>query len=163
MTLEITPPNQIPLIGNEVKIFLAGTIDNGDSEDWQAIARKYLIRNFDKIGYTKKRLLVLNPRRVEWNPDLKQSFESPEFFQQVTWEMDAMEKSNLIIMNFLPNSKSPITLLELGLFAKSRKVMVCCPDEFYRSGNIQIVCNKFNIPLFKTLPELLENINLNTL
>lgn len=163
MTLEITPPNQIPNKGNDVKIFLAGTIDNGDSEDWQAIARKYLIRNFDKIGYTKKRLLVLNPRRVEWDASWEQKFESPQFFQQVSWEIDAMEKSNLIIMNFLPESKSPISLLELGLFAKSGKMMVCCPDEFYRSGNVQIVCNKFNIPLFKTLSELLENINLNTL
>lgn len=37
--------------------------------------------------------------------------------------------------------------------------MVCCPDEFWRSGNIQVVCEKFSIPLFKTMDELLLNIN----
>lgn len=163
MTIEITPPNLIPFKGNDSRIFLAGTIDNGDSEDWQKTVREYLIRNFDKIGYIKKRCLILNPRRLEWDSSLDQKFESSQFFQQVSWEMDAMEKANLIIMNFLPESKSPISLLELGLFAKSGKMMVCCPDEFYRSGNVQIVCNKFNIPLFKTMPELLENINLERL
>jgi hypothetical protein len=57
-------------------------------------------------------------------------------------------------MNFLPNSQSPITLLELGLKADSGKLMVICPDEFWRSGNVQIVCNKFNIPLFKSIEEI---------
>ena len=28
-------------------------------------------------------------------------------------------------------------------------------DEFYRSGNIQIICNKFNIPLYKSIDELM--------
>jgi len=163
MIKEITPPNQILSQKQDVKIFLAGTIDNGDSEDWQRIALNYLSREFNKIGYTKRDLFILNPRRVEWDTSWEQKFESPQFFQQVTWEIDAMEKANLIIMNFLPNSKSPISLLELGLFAKSNKILVCCPDEFYRSGNVQIVCNKFNIPLFKAMPELLKNINLETL
>ena len=52
-------------------------------------------------------------------------------------------------------SKSPITLMELGLFAKSKKLFVVCPDEFYRSGNVQIVCNKYNIPLYKSIEELM--------
>ena len=158
MTIEITPPNQILSKEYDVKVFLAGTIDNGDSEDWQRIVSNTLSKDFNSKGWTNKRLFILNPRRVEWDASWEQSFESPEFFQQVTWEMDAMEKANLIIMNFLPESKSPISLLELGLFANSKKIMVCCPDEFYRSGNVQIVCNKFNIPLFKTMPELLKNI-----
>ena len=66
-----------------------------------------------------------------------------------------MEKADYIIMNFLPGSKSPITLLELGLFAESGKLFVICPDEFYRSGNVQIVCNKYNIPLYKSIEELM--------
>ena len=63
-------------------------------------------------------------------------------------------------MNLLPDSKSPISLLELGLFAKSGKLLVCCPKEFYRSGNIQIVCDKYNIPLFEDIMELLESVEI---
>jgi hypothetical protein len=51
-------------------------------------------------------------------------------------------------MNILPESKSPITLLELGLHANSSRLMVCCPDGFYRKGNVEVVCHRHNIPLF---------------
>ena len=87
-------------------------------------------------------------------------FENPQFYQQVNWELDALEKADFIILNLLPNSKSPISLLELGLFAKSEKLLVCCPKEFYRSGNIQIVCDKYNIPLFTDIDELLNTVKL---
>ena len=48
-------------------------------------------------------------------------------------------------------------MLELGLHVKDC-IYVCCPDEFYRSGNIHIICERYNIPLFKDLNELLNNI-----
>jgi hypothetical protein len=51
-------------------------------------------------------------------------------------------------MYFDPNTKSPISLLELGLFASSKKLIVCCPDGFWRKGNVRIVCELYNIPLF---------------
>jgi hypothetical protein len=47
-----------------------------------------------------------------------------------------------------PNTKSPISLLELGLVAERDTAVVCCPDGFWRKGNIEIVCERENIPLF---------------
>lgn len=41
MVIEITPPSQIPVRKNSKSIFLAGTIDNGDSEDWQKSTLNY--------------------------------------------------------------------------------------------------------------------------
>ena len=66
-------------------------------------------------------------------------------------------------MNILPDSKSPITLLEFGMFAKSGKLIVCCPKEFYRYGNIQVVCYKYNIPLFDDIDDLLNDFTKNYL
>lgn len=152
MAKEIKAPNYIP-VGYGKYIFLAGTIEMGKSDDWQQKVVRYF-----KEAFTTT---ILNPRRDEWDDSWKQEFDNPEFFKQVSWELDAMDKADIIIMNLLPDSKSPISLLELGLYAKSRKIFVCCPDEFYRSGNVQIVCNKYNIPLFRTLDELLNHINLN--
>lgn len=145
-----TAPERIDFNRNKFKIFLAGTIDMGNSENWQ----KKLIDNTPK----PEEIDFYNPRRVEWDESWEQDFESPQFFQQVTWEMDAMDKADLIIMNLLPGSKSPISLLELGMFAKSGKIMVCCPKAFYRSGNVHIVCNHYNIPCFETIEELLERV-----
>lgn len=155
MIREFKPPEQIDFSKRKFKIFLAGTIDMGSSVDWQSQFIKSLDKSYNIDFY--------NPRRVEWNAGWKQSFESPEFFQQVTWELDAMNKADLIIMNLLGDSKSPISLLELGLHANSKKILVCCPNEFYRSGNVQIVCNAYNIPLFNTMTKLKEEFNQNYL
>ncbi|OAL42594.1 hypothetical protein IQ07DRAFT_669236, partial [Pyrenochaeta sp. DS3sAY3a] len=52
-----------------------------------------------------------------------------------------------------PEKLSPITLLELGHHAKDRKLIVCCPDGFLRKGNVQIVCERFGIPLIESPDE----------
>lgn len=145
-----TPPNQIEERKVQLSIFLAGTIDMGNSEDWQTEFTKYFSE------YTK--LSFYNPRRESWDNSWEQKYENPQFYQQVNWELDALERADYIVLNLLPDSKSPITLLELGLFAKSGKLLVCCPDEFYRSGNIQIVCDKYRIPLYKNLTELKKDL-----
>ena len=61
------------------------------------------------------------------------------------WELDKLKKASIIPMYFQPGTKSPITLLELGLFADSGKLIVCCPDGFWRKGNVDIICREFNI------------------
>lgn len=138
--------------GDSIRIFLAGTIDNGNSVDWQAETIK-LIHN--KLGL---KLLIFNPRNEEWNTTLEQSMKVPEFANQVEWEYDAMCTADEIIMNFLPNSKSPITLLELGLFADADKLHVLCPDEFYRKGNVEFICEKNGIPMYETIDQIVNTI-----
>jgi hypothetical protein len=139
-----------PLTDNlQPSIFLAGSIDMGAAHDWQAEVCNYF------SGTDKN---IYNPRREDWDNNWEQKIDNPPFNQQVNWQLAAMEKADLIIMNFLPNSASPITLLELGLHASSKKLLVCCPDEYYRSGNVQIICNNYKIPLFKQLDQLLQSI-----
>ena len=120
-------------------IFLAGSIDMGSSVDWQTEVQEKL----DDCEVT-----FLNPRREEWDSSWEQRATNPEFNHQVNWEMSNLLDADIIFMNFLPDSKSPITLLELGLHANSSRIMVCCPDGFYRKGNVEIVCHRHNIPLF---------------
>jgi hypothetical protein len=59
-------------------------------------------------------------------------------------------------MYFVPSTKSPITLLELGLLARSNKLVVCCPEEFWRRGNVEVVCARYGVPLVAELPELIK-------
>ena len=130
------------------KIFLAGTIEMGNSEDWQSKVTEF----FDGRAYT-----ILNPRRDEWDSSWEQKIENPQFYQQVNWELDALNKADIIILYFLPESKSPISLLELGLYASSGKLLVCCPDGFWRKGNVEIVCERYDIPLYDNIDRLLQN------
>jgi hypothetical protein len=130
------------------KVFLAGTIEMGNSEDWQTKVTVIL----KDIPYT-----ILNPRRDEWDSSWEQKIENPQFYQQVNWELDALNKSDIIILYLLPDSKSPISLLELGLYASSGKLLVCCPEGFWRKGNVEIVCERYNIPLYENIENLLTD------
>lgn len=146
----IKPPQSVVKNSKKgfTKIFLAGTIEMGNSEDWQTKVTESL----SDRAYT-----ILNPRRDEWDSSWEQKIENPQFYQQVNWELDALNKSDIIILYLLPDSKSPISLLELGLYASSGKLLVCCPEGFWRKGNVEIVCERYNIPLYENIENLLTD------
>lgn len=111
----------------------------GSAPKWQTdVADKFI--EFD--------VTFFNLRRESWDSTWKQLQTETNFNQQMNWELDKLEDSTIIFMNFTAESKSPISLLELGYFAKSDKMIVCCPKEFWRVGNVEIVCTRNSIPLF---------------
>jgi hypothetical protein len=57
-------------------------------------------------------------------------------------------------MYFVPGTISPISLMELGLFAN--KCVVYCPEGFERKGNVDIVCQRYNIPVYEDENEYFE-------
>lgn len=135
---------------NKKSIFLAGSIDKRKGLNWRnEVIEFFKDRNFD----------IYDPQREDWDGTWKNDLTDTRFSEQTNWEMEAMKKAGLIIMNFLPQYSSSVSLLELGLFAASKKVMVCCPADFDKSGNVQFICNAYNIPSFKTIKDLLTNIN----
>ena len=141
----VKAPNSFSLL--KPTVFLAGSIEMGAAEDWQTRLADELIN---------KDVVLYNPRRDEWDSSWEQSIMNPQFYQQVNWEMNALEKSHLIIMYFSPETKSPISLLELGLYAASGKMIVCCPEGFWRKGNVEIVCDRYNIPNFDSLEKMIN-------
>ena len=123
------------------KIFLAGTIDMGKSVDWQKAT-------CDWFRALPGRYLLFNPRR-----DKGLSGEMSDFEHQVNWELEHLEKADLIIMNILASSKSPITLLEMGLFMRSGKLRVICEPGFYRYDNVRLTCVRYGVPLYQNMDD----------
>ena len=70
--------------------------------------------------------------------------------------MDGQNMANLILMYLDPQTKAPISLMELGLSAHKRKLIVCCPDGFWRKGYVDIVCERYGIAQVDTLDELAD-------
>ncbi|MEM7479058.1 MAG: nucleoside 2-deoxyribosyltransferase domain-containing protein [Planctomycetota bacterium] len=138
------PPSTLESIDPSCSVFLAGSIEKGHAEDWQSVVT-HSLSDLD--------LTILNPRRDEWDATWEQSIHNARFRVQVEWELDAQERAGLIAMYFAPSTRAPTTLLELGLFARSGKTIVCCPDGYWRKGNVEIVCRKFGVPLVETLDE----------
>lgn len=136
------------------KIFLGGTIDMGNSEDWQS----NLAKNLDELEGT-----IFNPRREDWDSSWKQlPTPGTPFYEQVDWELKAQANSDILIYVFLKDSKSPITLMEVGLFARADKpVFVVCPKEFYRYGNVRIVCEQFNLKFYHSIEEMMEVLKIH--
>ena len=130
-------------------IFLAGSIEMGVAENWQVRLEK---------GLTEEDVVIFNPRRDDWDSSWVQSIENNKFREQVTWELTALEKSNIIAMYFDPTTKSPISLLELGLFARTGKMIVCCPEGFWRKGNVDIVCHRYGVQQVKSIDELIAEV-----
>lgn len=125
------------------RVFLAGTIDMGNSEYWQ----EEVIKLFNGPLLKEMGFTIYNPRRIE-------GFKSEDQEEQIQWELNHLDKADTILMNLLPSSKSPISLLELGLYAKSGKLVVVCPKEFYRYSNVRIICEKYKIPLYSSIGEV---------
>lgn len=63
-------------------------------------------------------------------------------------------------MNILPESKSPISLMEIGMYCQSNKLLVFCTDKFYRFENVKCVCEKYKIKLIETnkIEDIVEQI-----
>lgn len=139
--LHFKPPAFLPK-----RIFLAGSIEMGTAEEWQS-----------RIAETFSGQIIYNPRRDDWDSSWVQSIQNKQFREQVEWELDALDDATIIIMYFDPNTKSPISLLELGLYATSGKLLVCCPHGFWRRGNVEIICDRYLIPLYDTLDDLIAD------
>lgn len=145
----IKAPNTIPYPDMvRYSIFLAGSIDMGNAVDWQKEVEDAL---------SDKNIVILNPRRDDWDATWVQDISNDQFKQQVQWELDHLEWSDLILVYFDPNGQAPITLMELGLHARSGKMIVCCPEGYWRRGNVQVVCDMYEIPLVNTLEDLIEH------
>ena len=102
-----------------------------------------------------------NPRRDEWDSSWKQEQANPQFNYQVNWEENKHGQSDIIFMYFSPETKSPISLLELGAFGDSGKMLVCCPVGFWRRGNVEIFCTRHAIPMFNTMEEAVGALRTN--
>ena len=144
---EVKAPNSYETAGKTV-IFLAGSIEQGKATPWQKQIAEEL-KDFQN-------LVVLNPRRDDWDSSWVQSKMNPEFREQVTWELVGQEKSNIVAMYFDPETKSPITLLELGLFHK--KVILFCPEGYCRKGNVDVTADFFKIEQANSWEEFMEKI-----
>lgn len=144
----IQAPNDYPT-DQDILIFLAGSIEMGKAERWQDRVCAAL-EGFDVI--------LLNPRRDDWDSSWVQRKSDPQFSEQVNWELSALRDSDVIVMYFAPGTESPISLLEFGLYAESGKLYVACPVEFWRRGNVEIVCDRYGITLFDSLDDLLANL-----
>src|SRR5690606_22033053 len=122
MAFILTPPSRVNLkdLKGKTTIFLAGSIEMGRAIPWQD--------KLAEIFSAEDKLVILNPRRPDWDSSWKQDpTPGTKFHEQVTWEQDYIEAADIVVFYFDPKTQSPITLLELGQnLNNSKTIIVCC-------------------------------------
>jgi hypothetical protein len=85
---------------------------------------------------------------------------NPEFRDQVNWEANRLDRSQVIFFYFQPGTQSPISLLEFGKYiGLDKHLVICCPDGFWRKGNLEIECSRANTPLYHTLESAIDALD----
>lgn len=147
--IHLRPPASLDLDRTQPSVFLAGSIEQGAAEDWQTM----IVAALSDLEIT-----LLNPRRETWDASWPQESTFGPFREQVEWELAAQERADLIAFYFSPATRAPVTLLELGLAAGRKAAVVCCPEGYWRRGNVDIVCGRYHIPQVATLTDLVQYI-----
>ena len=152
---EIKAPDRTKAPTGSKTVFLAGSIDMGEAENWQ----EKLSKEVSELAESnKKHITLFNPRRDDWDSSWKQEINNTQFFDQVSWELDHIDRCNYAVIFFSKESKAPITLMELGKISEmnNKKVIVFCPEGYHRKGNVDIVCYRKDIPVTETYEEFME-------
>lgn len=133
-------------------VFLAGTIVQTEVT-W----REQVIE-----GLSGMDVVVLDPRRVDWDLSWIQRKTDERFAAQVLWEMDGMEKAGLVLVYFEPGSQSPISLLELGRLVerRARNVVVCCPDGYSHKGYVEMVTAEREVRMVESVDAMVAEARL---
>jgi hypothetical protein len=152
MMVYIKAPSDIPVITHDSNfLFLAGSIETGTTEMWQEQVRDRL-RNTNWI--------ILNPYREDWDSSWVESKDNLKFRGQVEWELDAQEMdATTILMHLIPGTESPVSLLELGLFAQTGRMLVVCPEGFSKKGNVDVVCERYGVKQYDSIDDALEDLS----
>lgn len=133
-------------------MFLAGSIEMDKAKKWQDEVTK-------KIHALNKNIIVINPRREDWNSSWRQSLDDKNFYEQIDWEHTNITACDFVFIYFQKDTKSPISLLELGLVAGLDKdVVVFCEEGFWRKGNVDYICEQYDILQVNSFDELIEMI-----
>ena len=150
----IKPPEPLP---DNVDLFLSGSMEALLWQD-RVVARLEYLRT---ILPHATDVVIANPRRDDWdNTWTSRPFFAP-FREQVTWELDGLERARLVAVYFAPETKAPITLLELGLCAsKHADVIVCCPVEYWKVGNVEMVSMRYGMQFYDHFDNFVERISM---
>lgn len=144
----VQAPNPYRRDPTRTAIFLSGSIEKV-TPGWQT-------RVTNALSHLP--VTILNPLRTDWDSTWEEDISDPRFHEQVLWELEMMEAADIVAVYFAPDTQAAITLLEMGLSARSGRVVIACPKGYWKRGNVQVVCEKYKIELFDSVKELVEEL-----
>ncbi|KAK4449723.1 hypothetical protein QBC34DRAFT_380179 [Podospora aff. communis PSN243] len=146
---QIIPAPARPELVGKRSVFLAGTTSRASGPDW----RETLIEALAHLPIT-----IFNPLRADWNSSWREDVDFPPFYEQVHWELDMQERADVVVVYYGPGTDAPISLLELGLCARSGKAIVACHRDYRKRGNVHIVSQRLGIEFLDADEDFISSV-----
>lgn len=118
----VTPPSLF-ISASGPSVFLAGSINNGQAEDWQNS-----VVSVAQSLWLETDLTIYNPRRDQWSEDHEN--------EQMAWTLPLLKTVDYIIMHLTSDGGSPISTLELGMFISDPRLYLSVHDSYTRKETI---------------------------
>lgn len=150
----VSAPNKIDISDYKITIFIGGSIELGVVRDWQKELIQWL-ENHELSAH----LVALNPRREKW--DSSWPVDDPnhaELREQIGWELTSQDIADIPVYLFAADTLSPITLLELGIYA-DKKPIICVEDGYKRRANVLVTAEHFGWHCNVSWDEFLQNLD----
>ncbi len=144
----IHAPSREPIRAGNKTVFLAGTaVRTAGAKDWRTALTEALAH--------VPELTILDPYRPDWDAGWREDESFAPFRDQVEWELDMQARADLVAVYLYPGTQAHVSLLELGLAVGSGNgdsdgsdgVVVCCPEGYWKRGNVSIVCRRFGVEM----------------
>jgi hypothetical protein len=148
---EFQPPHPPDYEGYGASLYLAGTMEMGKSTGWQ----RELVNDLVYLS-----VAILNPLRGDWDPAWPQDPDFIPFRAHVTWELDGLDKADVVALYLEAEENSVISLLELGKLALQRpeEVVVCCSKGYHKWGNVMMMVQRYSMCSVETYDEMVEEV-----
>ena len=115
-----------------VKIFLAGSIDQPEDNHWRKRAIDFMRDSWFNAKENNTSITVYSPRRDDntWLPEYEN--------EQATWDMSMLAMVDYIVLHLTGDTISPVSLLELGMFAGDPRLRLSVDDSYSRKQIVEL-------------------------
>ncbi|KID93193.1 hypothetical protein MGU_00782 [Metarhizium guizhouense ARSEF 977] len=130
-------------------IFLAGTTTPTADGDW----RQKLVNRLSQDPVT-----FLDPTNKNWDSTWTEDFSDTRWTRQIRWELDLQEQADIVVVFFHESTLAPVSLLELGMHARSGKAIACAMPGYAKRGNVQAACGMYDGEFVTSEEELAQAV-----
>ncbi|KAK0710067.1 hypothetical protein B0T26DRAFT_743278 [Lasiosphaeria miniovina] len=138
-----------PAVTGKKSVFLAGTTSRTGGPEWRDVLA-------DALAHLP--VTIFNPLRHDWDSTWREDIDFAPFREQVEWELDMQERADVVVVYYGPATDAPISLLELGLCARSAKAIVACHKDYRKRGNVYIVSQRLGIEFLDAEDDLAASV-----
>jgi hypothetical protein len=151
----VVQPPRCMRSGPDRSVILIGSEDNGEWKPWKDTI---VSRLEDKTSDEGFNLVVFDPERKEWETNWQHMTEGSRYKSQVRWELEHMEEVDVVVLYLGKGISSSMAMMELGLLARTNRLVLFCPDDEFGSKNVKIFCERYEVTRVEKLDALLAEV-----